>query len=124
MGMKAGSGPGIKDYVFSHRPQESLKAGFEWVSEPVGTFAGRLRALPGKNIMMMGGGGIIASFLDEGEIDEFGIKVIPILIGEGIPLVQPRHRSIRLDLLSTRSFPDGVVQLNYRVRSGSSSRAN
>jgi riboflavin biosynthesis pyrimidine reductase len=64
---------------------------------------------------MMGGGGIIASFLDEGEIDEFSIHVIPILIGEGIPLVQPRHRLIPLKVLSTKRFPDGVVHLNYRV---------
>jgi dihydrofolate reductase len=64
---------------------------------------------------MMGGGEIIASFLDQGEIDEFRIHVIPILIGEGIPLIQPRHRSIRLKLLSTKSFPDGVVLLHYRT---------
>jgi riboflavin biosynthesis pyrimidine reductase len=50
---------------------------------------------------MMGGAGIIASFLDEGEIDEFVIHVIPKFIGEGIPLIAPRHRSMALtpDLL-------------------------
>jgi dihydrofolate reductase len=35
---------------------------------------------------MIGGGEIIAPFLDEGEIDEFSIYVIPIFIGVGIPL--------------------------------------
>jgi hypothetical protein len=39
----------------------------------------------------------------------------PILIGQGIPLIQPRHRSIRLKLLSTKAFPDGVVLLHYRI---------
>jgi dihydrofolate reductase len=63
----------------------------------------------------MGGGEIIASFLDQGEIDEFRIRVIPILIGEGIPLIQPRHRSIHLKLLSAKSFSDGVVLLHYRT---------
>jgi len=63
----------------------------------------------------MGGGEIIASFLDEGEIDEFSIHVIPILIGEGIPLIKPQHRSVPLKLLSAKKFPDGVVRLNYRV---------
>jgi dihydrofolate reductase len=63
----------------------------------------------------MGGGEIIASFLDQGEIDEFRIHVIPILIGEGIPLIQPRHRSIRLKLLAAKAFPDGVVLLHYRA---------
>jgi dihydrofolate reductase len=117
MGMRAGGfGPGIKNYVFSRQPQKSLLRGFEWINEPVKTFAQRLRAQPGKDIWMMGGGRIIASFLDEGEIDEFSIHVIPILIGEGIPLVQPRHRSIRLELLSTKKFPDGVVHLNYRLK--------
>jgi dihydrofolate reductase len=79
-------------------------------------FTQRLRAQPGKDIWMMGGGGLIASFLDEGEIDGFMIHVIPILIGEGIPLIQPRHRSIPLKLLSSKAFPDGVVELNYRVK--------
>ena len=64
---------------------------------------------------MMGGGEIIASFLDEGEIDEFIINVVLILIGEGIPLIQPRHRLIRLKLLSSNKFPDGVVTLHYLV---------
>jgi dihydrofolate reductase len=64
---------------------------------------------------MMGGGEIIASFLDEGEIDEFHINVIPVLIGEGLPLIAPRHRLIPLKLLSTKKFSDGVVNLHYSV---------
>ena len=122
MGMKGegmGFGRGIKNYLFSRRPRGSLLPAFEWVHEPVKAFAPRLRAQPGKDVWMMGGGEIIASFLDEGEIDEFIIRVIPILIGEGIPLLQPRHRLIRLELLGSKSFPDGVVELNYRVKDGS-----
>jgi len=42
-----------------------------------------------------------ASFLDEGEIDEFMIYVIPKFIGEGIPLIAPdrRTRATKTDLL-------------------------
>ena len=64
---------------------------------------------------MMGGGELIASFLDAGQIDEFDIHVIPTLIGEGIPLIAPRHRDIELRLLSARKYPDGVVGLRYEV---------
>jgi dihydrofolate reductase len=64
---------------------------------------------------MMGGGGLIASFLDAGEIDEFVIHVIPTMIGKGIPLVAPRHRNVPLRLLSARRFSDGVVRLHYSV---------
>ena len=104
-----------KHYVFSHRPPKKVLPGFEFVKEPIKKFATRLRAQKGKNIFMMGGGGIIASFLDAGEIDEFVISVIPIFIGEGIPLIAPRLRTIPLKLLSTKKFPDGVVTLHYAV---------
>ena len=50
-----------------------------------------------------------------GEIDEFDIQVIPTFIGEGIPLIAPRHRDISLHLRSARKFPDGVVRLRYDV---------
>jgi dihydrofolate reductase len=116
MGMKASTFPGVKNYVFSQHPQKSAALGFEFVNEPVKDFAQQLRKQAGKDIWMMGGGGIIASFLDEGEIDEFSIHVIPVLIGEGIPLIQPKHRCIRLEVLAAKKFSDGVVHLHYRVR--------
>jgi dihydrofolate reductase len=64
---------------------------------------------------MMGGGELIASFLDAGEIDEFDIHVIPVFIGQGIPLVAPRHRDVLLRLRSSRKFADGVVRLRYEI---------
>jgi len=116
MGMKAGGfSANVKCYVFSRKPQGRLLQGFEFVREPIKQFAERLRAMPGKNVWIMGGGEIIAAFLDEGQIDEFSFHVIPILIGEGIPFVKPQRRSISLKLLSTRKFSDGVVHLRYRV---------
>ena len=116
MGMKeSGFDPRIQNYIFTRHSHKSKAQQVEFVKENIKPFARRLRAQRGKNIWMMGGGEIIAAFLDAGEIDEFSIHVIPILIGEGIPLVQPRHRSIPLKLLSTKSFPDGVVHLNYAV---------
>ena len=72
---------------------------------------------------MMGGGEIIASFLDEGAIDEFIITVIPIFIGEGIPLIAPRHREVPLNLRSVKPFPDGVVQVHYDIRTKRASTA-
>ena len=70
----------------------------------------------GRDIWMMGGAGIIASFLDCGEIDEFIIHVIPTFIGEGIPLIAPRHRTVPLKLISIKKFTDGVVRLHYSVQ--------
>jgi len=105
----------LANYVFSRKPPKRAAPGVEFVSGPVKEFAQQLRATPGKHIWMMGGAGLIASFLDDGEIDEFDIHVIPTLIGEGIPLVAPRHRDIPLTLKSVKRFSDGVVRLHYAV---------
>lgn len=108
--------PNIRNYVFSRRrPPQKVLPGYEFVKEPFKQFAQGLRTEKGKNIWIMGGGGIIASFLDEGEIDEFIISVIPVFIGEGIPLIAPRHRTVPLKLLSTKKYSDGVVGLHYKV---------
>jgi riboflavin biosynthesis pyrimidine reductase len=64
---------------------------------------------------MMGGAGLIASFLNAGQIDEFIIHVVPTFIGEGIPLIAPRHRTVPLVLRSCRHYSDGVVRLHYVV---------
>ena len=106
----------LANYAFSRKPQKrAVLPGVEFVSEPVKAFAQRLRTTPGKHIWMMGGGGLIASFLDADEIDEFDIHVIPTFIGEGIPLIAPRHRDVPLRLRSARKYPDGVVRLRYEV---------
>jgi dihydrofolate reductase len=105
----------VANYVFSRKPPKQKIPDVQFVSKSVKAFARRLRATPGKNIWMMGGGGLIASFLDAGEIDEFDIHVIPTFIGEGIPLVAPRHRDVPLRLLSARKYPDGAVRLRYQV---------
>lgn len=105
----------LANYVFSRKPPKRKIPGVQFVSAPVKAFAQRLRATPGKHIWMMGGGELIASFLDAGAIDEFDIHVIPTFIGEGIPLVAPHHRDVPLRLLSARKYPGGVVRLRYQV---------
>lgn len=105
----------LANYVFSRKPPKRAAPGVQFVSEPVKVFAKRLRATSGKHIWMMGGGELIASFLDAGEIDEFDIHVIPTFIGKGIPLVAPRHRDIELRLSAAKKYPDGVVRLQYQI---------
>lgn len=115
-GMKSGLvDTKLANYVFSRKPPKRETPGVQFVSGPVKAFAERLRATPGKHIWMMGGGELIASFLDAGEIDEFDIHVIPTLIGEGIPFVSPRHRDVPLHLRAARKYADGVVRLRYEV---------
>ena len=103
--------------VFSRDPRPSgAPPGVEFVNDAIGPFVSRLREQPGKDIWLMGGGEIIASFLDAQAIDEFVISVVPVFIGDGIPLIARRHRHVPLELHSIERFEDGVVQLHYRVQ--------
>src|SRR6266567_3620464 len=106
--------------VFSrHAPPADAPAGVEFVTGAIGAFVSRLRERPGKDIWLMGGGELIASFLDEQAIDEFVVSVAPVFIGDGIPLIARRPRHVPLDLRSVERFDDGVVQLRYRVQNHS-----
>jgi dihydrofolate reductase len=106
-----------RNIVFSKQsPPVDAPSGVEFVSDAIGPFVSRLREQPGKDIWLMGGGEIIASFLDAQAIDEFVISVIPIFIGDGIPLIARRHLHVPLSLRSTERFEDGVVQLRYAVQ--------
>lgn len=105
-----------KTIVFSRQaPPADVPPGVEFESGDVGDVARRLREQPGKDMWLMGGGELIASFLDAQAIDEFVVSVVPVFIGDGIPLIARRHRHVRLELQSVERFDDGLVQLHYRV---------
>jgi dihydrofolate reductase len=108
-----GFGRKTRSYVFTHSPPATAPPGIEFVNEPVKTFAARLRAKPGKDIWIMGGGGLIASFVDANEVDDFIFSVIPMFIGEGIPLIAPARRMFPLRLQEAKAYEDGVVRLHY-----------
>jgi dihydrofolate reductase len=61
------------------------------------------------------GGITLQAFIHAGLIDEITISIIPVLIGEGIPLFGPLAGDLRLHHVSTRSFPSGLVQVKYRT---------
>jgi len=103
--------------VFSRNPPPAgAPSAVEFVSGAIGPYVNRLREEPGKDLWLMGGGELIASFLDAEAIDEFIVTVAPVFIGDGIPLIARRHRHVPLTLRSVERFEDGVVQLRYRVQ--------
>jgi dihydrofolate reductase len=106
-----------RNVVFSRHPQPAdVPPGVRFTDEPIAPFAKRIKAEAGRDIWLMGGGDVIASFLDASAIDEFVLSVVPVFIGDGIPLLARRHRHLPLTLRSTERFADGLVQLRYEIR--------
>ena len=61
------------------------------------------------------GGQLIQSFLGEDLIDEMIITIIPILLGEGIPLFTTLPKQLKFECIKSTLFLDKVVQ-NHFVR--------
>jgi dihydrofolate reductase len=61
------------------------------------------------------GGQLVQSFLRVGLIKDIVITTVPVLIGAGKPLFGTLPRDIDLALVSSRSFPSGLVQSTYRI---------
>lgn len=63
------------------------------------------------------GGRLVQSFLRDGLVTDMVITTVPVLIGSGRPLFGALPRDIDLQLVSSRSFPSGLVQSTYRLLS-------
>jgi dihydrofolate reductase len=62
------------------------------------------------------GGTTIEGFLSEGLIDEITVTVIPIALGDGIPLFRSEGKDINLKHVRTTAFDFGFVQTTYSVK--------
>ena len=115
---KMGGGPatkGITTYVFS-RTLESLPDGAGvLVGEDAGAFVRRLKAEPGGNILVMGGGELGSALIEAGLVDEIGFSIHPVLIGAGTPAFHPFSRRVDLELIETRAIARECVLVRYRV---------
>lgn len=61
-------------------------------------------------------GGITASkFLEAGLVDDLTISIIAMILGSGIPLFTIMNREHQCRLVSTQSYPGGLVQLKYKL---------
>ena len=70
---------------------------------------------PGKDICVVGGGQLVTQPLELGLIDELGVAVIPVVLGNGVPFFGTMASSTKLELMECRPFPSGIVLLNYRL---------
>jgi len=102
--------------VVTHRPPTATDPRVSFTSEPVATVARRLRAAAAKDVWVMGGAEVAGALVDAGAVDEIVVHVIPVLLGDGVPLLSHAARNVDLSLLEAKAFPDGVVRLRYALR--------
>lgn len=103
----------LDQYVFTHRPQDPVD-GVVFTDRHPATVVRELKARPGKDIWLCGGGMLAAQLVEE--IDRLVIKRQPLLFGSGVPFLaptgfRPRHYS----LVRSRDYGTGVSIAEYAV---------
>jgi len=79
-------GSSMPTYVFSRSKPPGERDGIVFTNESPAALISKLRKRPGKNIWFMGGGELARDFLTADLVDELHLGVVPVLLGEGIPL--------------------------------------
>src|SRR5260370_17816771 len=103
----------MKSYVFSHSKAPGERGGVTFVNESPKSFVEQLRKRTGRDIWLMGGGELARDFLKEDLVDELYIGIVPVLIGEGIPLFPSGFPQREFSLLENKTFSKGMIALKY-----------
>ena len=113
--------PGIDVVVFSRSLTPVDMKGVRIVNDAPADVVRALKSRPGKDIWLFGGGELFRALLDAGLVDTVELAVMPVLLGDGIPVLPP-GASASLVLSDVKRLPaSGIVVLAYSV-TGSTGR--
>ena len=69
-----------------------------------------------RDLWVVGGGNVASQFADRGLLDEVLVTVVPVVLGNGKPLFDRRVPGGPMQLMGTRTFDTGMVELRYEIR--------
>jgi dihydrofolate reductase len=79
-----------------------------------------LKSEPGGEIMAHGGAAFVQALSRHGLIDEYRLVILPVALGNGLPLFKDLPKPLRLDLAEASTFPDGTAIHVYQPASPAS----
>jgi len=116
MGGHGGTMPGVEVIVFSRTLPPSSAKGLTIANDDPGVVVAALKAKPGRDIWLFGGGMLFRTLLDAGLVDSVELAVMPVLLGSGVPLLPPGQVTT-LALTDQKTLPaTGILMLSYSVR--------
>ena len=106
---------GMRTYVFSRTLSPGNCKGVTILSENGIEELARLRAEEGRDIWLFGGGMLFGSLASAGLVDSVELGVMPVLLGEGTPLIAGIAERVKLKLVHSEHSAVGVVSLKYEL---------
>ena len=112
-----GGGPetGMKTVVVSKTLRAADYPDVTIVDRNVPEAIAAMKAAPGKDIWLFGGGELFRSLLDAGLVDTVELAVMPVLLGQGIPVLPAGKPAPALRLVSSKALPSGILMLSYAL---------
>jgi dihydrofolate reductase len=104
-----------KIYVFSKILTEAKDKKAIIINTDIKAAFNKIKNEPGKDIWLFGGSELFRAFLDCGLVDRIEVSVIPVLLGNGVPLLPPPYTPTKLTLVSSKLYRSGRVSLAYEV---------
>jgi dihydrofolate reductase len=108
--------PDKPSWVFTKRQLPLLDPSIELTSETPTELLDRISDRGLKRLWLMGGGKLATAFRTEGLISEYIVAVIPIILGEGIPIFSETPERTSLELIESKSYSNGIVRNSYRPK--------
>ena len=96
--------------IFPSDSNASDSGSTRYPPQAIGTAAGE------RNLWIVGGGNVASQFADEGLLDEVLVTVVPVVLGVGKPVFDHRLPGGAMQLMGTRTFESGLVELLYEIR--------
>ena len=103
------------NYVFTRKTDKSDTKFVHFITGDIASFIKDLKKKEGKDIWLVGGAQMSTLLLNHQLIDELYIFVMPVVIGEGIPLWDGKVIEKQLKLADFQNFASGVVMLKYEI---------
>lgn len=118
MGEEGGTS-GMHGIVFSRTLPPETRKWFRITNEDPAAVVAELKKQPGKDIWLFGGGDMFRTLLKAGLVDTVEVAIIPVMLGEGLPVLPPGVET-KLELVDHKVLPkSGIVLLAYSVAGGS-----
>lgn len=109
---KKGPSLNMPIYVYSRTVPAGRQEGAEFGSATADEVR-ELKSRPGRNIWLAGGGEVARLFLKDDLVDRIELGIVPVLLGEGIPLFPPGFPQRNFKLVSQKTYKSGTLAVAY-----------
>lgn len=102
--------------VLSHKNLQAIQPNVQIHSGDLNNLVNEHLQPKYKNIWVVGGAALVKDFIQQKLADEIRLSILPIILGDGLPLFNNINREQALHLENVTAYKSGMVELRYAVK--------